>query len=661
MPLTASTACAFCPPNSSSIEGSALLTDCTCNPGWTGPNGTECTPCLPGFFKLQSGPMACDICDRGTYSGRAQSSCTLCPANTYINTIGATSCLNCPPAPASGVSTWSGLGSANASLYCTLDILTVEGAYLVDSNLSSFLAKRDAYRQGIAEIVGSHSESVIITSWSEIVYTQNVSNASKSMRRLLSHSAAHLSYNRTKMTFQFTVPRYWKDYSRKALFDFGHDLWAVQRGLSTATLINASYHENCGAGRQPDPMYPSLMSEWNARFDGLAFPYTVNGTNFTPPAQCNLCPEGKYKNLSDDTPCVGCFPYSSTALPGALQLLQCECLPGYYSNGLLSVNHSCSICGEGYYCPGAQARFPCSPGTYTRPGIINYSSSCTLCDAMTYKPNWGNGSCIPCPNRTESGVGSATCPCRAGFVGPDLGPCLCKTTSNRYLIVTLEGQSGVFESKSVTLRVYNTSSGSSMLCGARGVYCEPFHVFYTLDGRTPNKTSASLACQGWRADLCAKQWGTGYEVKVLGSNLVRAVVLKQGFHEDVCAEYGEEVPQDSNLAAWSCNTPVQQVHQRIDAYPDVPSVELYARNASAKVNASDDAIAWTESSGEAESSGPFCPCSEAQCCSSGELSSGLLGVRVSYPRDSAGAANHLFLTSPYLSSYLISQHVRSSF
>ena len=360
---------------------------------------------------------------------------------------------------------------------------------------------------------------------------------------------------------------------------------------------------------------------------------------------------GTYKNASDDRPCTSCFPFSTTERTGALRLLQCVCLPGYFSTGLLSENHSCAICGEGYFCPGGQQRFPCSPGSYTRPGIINYSSSCTLCEASFYKPTYGNGSCIPCPNKTESGAGAATCPCRAGFIGPDLGPCLCKATANRYLVLAVEGLGQVFSTKKVTLRVYNMSSGSPVLCGARGVYCEPFNVHFTLDGSEVNLTSP-LACHGWRADECASQWGTGFEVGVVGANLVRSLVLKQGFHEDLCLEYGETVPEDDNLAAWSCNT-VPEVTQLVEAFPDTPTVEIYSTDSSsaAPANVSADTVFWEDAhadTGADTAAANSCACSEcdgtppssgsceSSCCSSGELRRGVLGVKLRYPRDDSG-------------------------
>jgi hypothetical protein len=299
MPLTASTSCWTCPANSSSIEGSARLVDCLCNPGWTGANGSECSACAPGLFKPHSGPMLCDICDRGTFSLGAQSICSLCPANTYINSVGATACVDCP------ASTYSGLGSSNQSLYCTYDILMIEAGYLITSNLSSFLGKAEAYREAISHIAGAHLSSTSIVSWT---WRSDTADRGGERRLLLSWAKAGNdnatnatnATNYTEIRAQFTVPRYWKDAARLRLFAYDGARWVSERGLSSATLINSSYYEYCGAGRQLDPQYPSLLAAWNAQHGGINYAFSANGTNFTPPTACMMCPAGRVPWLACD-------------------------------------------------------------------------------------------------------------------------------------------------------------------------------------------------------------------------------------------------------------------------------------------------------------------------------------------------------------------------
>ena len=51
---------------SSSTAGSDASTDCTCNAGFTGPNGGTCTACGAGTYKAVSGAGSCSDCPSGT-------------------------------------------------------------------------------------------------------------------------------------------------------------------------------------------------------------------------------------------------------------------------------------------------------------------------------------------------------------------------------------------------------------------------------------------------------------------------------------------------------------------------------------------------------------------------------------------------------------------
>jgi hypothetical protein len=66
---TSETTCTLCPQNSfTAKEGSIVVTNCTCNMGFTGPDGVECTACIPGTFKDVNGTANCTVCARGKYS-----------------------------------------------------------------------------------------------------------------------------------------------------------------------------------------------------------------------------------------------------------------------------------------------------------------------------------------------------------------------------------------------------------------------------------------------------------------------------------------------------------------------------------------------------------------------------------------------------------------
>jgi hypothetical protein len=76
--VNGSVACTYCPTNSLSPEASETITDCTCNAGYTGPDGGPCTPCAAGTYRTTLGssqPVA------GNYK-TLSSMCQSCPANS---------------------------------------------------------------------------------------------------------------------------------------------------------------------------------------------------------------------------------------------------------------------------------------------------------------------------------------------------------------------------------------------------------------------------------------------------------------------------------------------------------------------------------------------------------------------------------------------------
>jgi len=68
-----------------------------CEPGsWSEDGNEPCTPCPAGTYSDAAGATSCDWCPPGTYSTGGSSSCWLCPPGTY-STAGSSSCQDCPP------------------------------------------------------------------------------------------------------------------------------------------------------------------------------------------------------------------------------------------------------------------------------------------------------------------------------------------------------------------------------------------------------------------------------------------------------------------------------------------------------------------------------------------------------------------------------------
>ena len=82
---TQASTCKGCPENSNSPLGSSVATACTCNAGFSGPNGFACIQCVAGKYKNATGDAACIHCLAGQYSttcGATSNMCQGCPTNS---------------------------------------------------------------------------------------------------------------------------------------------------------------------------------------------------------------------------------------------------------------------------------------------------------------------------------------------------------------------------------------------------------------------------------------------------------------------------------------------------------------------------------------------------------------------------------------------------
>jgi hypothetical protein len=127
--------CTNCPAYSTSSAGSL----CTCNAGYTGPDGGACTACVAGKYKSASGSAPCLLCDTtGTspvgsdsssdckcnagYTGPDGGTCTACVAGKYKISTGAAACPNCP------ADTYQSLTGQTGCEACPADTNSPEGS-----------------------------------------------------------------------------------------------------------------------------------------------------------------------------------------------------------------------------------------------------------------------------------------------------------------------------------------------------------------------------------------------------------------------------------------------------------------------------------------------------------------------------------------------------
>jgi hypothetical protein len=83
---TEASACLLCPGNSTSTFRSSSVTNCTCNAGFSGPNGGPCVQCGAGKYKTVTGSTDCTSCPAGSSSPVGSSACTAVTSTAYTTT-----------------------------------------------------------------------------------------------------------------------------------------------------------------------------------------------------------------------------------------------------------------------------------------------------------------------------------------------------------------------------------------------------------------------------------------------------------------------------------------------------------------------------------------------------------------------------------------------
>lgn len=120
-------------------------------------------------------------------------------------------------------------------------------------------------------------------------------------------------------------------------------------------------------------------------------------------SQClaNVCPVSAVNKTSWTAPQL-CPSFSNTYVAGASSVLNCSCVPGYYSSN-----------GSPYACTA------CPPGSFAN-GTGSFS--CTACNAGSFSAFSAASACASCPAGSFSAAGATACTANAGYY--DLGKSL---------------------------------------------------------------------------------------------------------------------------------------------------------------------------------------------------------------------------------------------
>ena len=434
--------CEPCPANSESLPGSA---SCQCSAGASGPDDGPCTLCVANSAKLTvgdakcqcnagfSGPEdgPCTACVAGTFkSSSISEACTLCPENTYLSVVGATSvdmCVSCFPhsvSPAGSImeanctcppgrqydsathscvtcppGTSKNYMGLQACASCPVDTYAVQGVNCTECPLGA------VSQSGSADIYACKCDE----GWTGADGGPCAQCAAGKFKTDIGDSECASCESGT---------------------------YNNHTGSS-----EASDCQRCPDNTQSPPNSTSLQAcICNAGYsgpDGGPCVHCQAGTFKSSPgkAACVHCAVGTYVDTQAAVSCIQCGDHYSTLFYGSTSD-QCLCEPGFTRPDSATLS-PCVACTPGTY----QHELSLDPCLKCPPGSFNDESgrtNCTLCQAGKYMDQTNATVCTECSTVVLSGispvgsVSASNCTCATGYTRELASPMnlACRMTSN---------------------------------------------------------------------------------------------------------------------------------------------------------------------------------------------------------------------------------------
>lgn len=391
--------CTTCPADSyTPFTGNTLLSNCTCNIGYTGPNGGPCPGCVGGKYKNVTGTSACITCDANFYStlAYAATSCSACPAGYQSLPRTAISADCC------GFNSLPQYGRINLARSC--GALGDQGCPAYAPNFF----RNDPVSFGPQNVVNDIWDNGYISAccggsqwwmvdFQRTVDIQYVVIFNSGWRPdWLANFNLQLSYDGG--TFTNCATRQYGDTGANGLISTHACVGSARflRLTQSTEFLQLAEVLVYGPAIHTSP-YDSIRKETSCPCN-MGYTGAMDGAS---KGQCTTCPAGTYKPTNGSAACTLC-PANT-----------------YSSNVHATSNSTCLKCAvSSVTVPGETICF-CQAG-FTGPD----GGPCEMCEAGKYK-NWRNASVCPlCPPNSDSVAGTTLCPCNVGYTGPLGGPCV---------------------------------------------------------------------------------------------------------------------------------------------------------------------------------------------------------------------------------------------
>ena len=405
---TAETNCIQCPSNTFSFSASTLLTNCSCNAGYSAASdGVACVACIAGSYKTAVGVGTCTNCAVNEYSttvAQVVSTCSSCPSfaqapagsdeasdcqcnagytgangavclscvqGTYKPTVGPSTCTLC------GNNTYSSVVAASSSSVC----LACQGN---STSLMGSTRQSDCHclKGYLTNNLGAPNATCEICSAGSYNSQLDATTCSKCGAGYKSSTPGAVSEEQ-----------------------------CTECGANTYSAAGAAQCEIC-----PINTFAPGKSVVLGDCKCLAgYKSQVNGQDGLP---CSACEAGKHKAQTGAVPCTDCRQNSYSTVTAATSNTTCIACTANAVSMAGSSNSTMCLCNFGYTGSNALGCAACIAGKFK--GSTG-SEVCTNCPANTYSgltAQVSNATCTECYANSISPPGSDTiddCSCSAGY------------------------------------------------------------------------------------------------------------------------------------------------------------------------------------------------------------------------------------------------------
>lgn len=595
--ITAST-CLHCPGNSTSLQGSAYISDCVCLPGFIR-NNNACRLCVAGnYCPAQNTEIACAygsfsltgsddssdcICQPGYYGER--NNCSICPANHYC--AGDDAIELCP-----GNSTTLTLAGQTNITGCVCN------AGFYEENAACKVCPPDHYCASDQQTdCPVHSSSLKQQGYvARCVcdeYYQKDTSVEDHCVLCGSNLVCHGSSDGLSDGLIETCAPNSTNVNQRCVCEPG---MFCGDGLVSGESCSAT-DESC-ALCTPDHYCNDNMKyacDANSTSPAGSFNHTQcvckPGYYRTLADQCLICPEGSFCVDEVKTDCLS-FDLLTTDGPGHDHRDDCICQQGYFR---INTTDMCKLCPANVYCPSQTVRalpniVPCQENEYTS-GRGSYKQSQCICQVGFYlNSELAAAKCMPCgegercslgevveefchlENRTAS-QDHSECVCLAGFeenVEYECSPChdgYYKTEiGNQACSLCPYGFTGLNTTACTACPANSTSTSDRLQCSCNSPYTMYNGQCVLCAENEYRSNGLCHACPAFSSTLGALgeegitscHCNPGY---VFTDNLCIACPTSTYEHNGVCENCGEGAwspAASSSSAACQCNSTLCQ-------------------------------------------------------------------------------------------------------